>query len=84
MGLCRLTGIAGLYRRAQTHVLNQKGIAAIHAKKLGKRYEDLNLIVCHVDGGITVTAHKAGRMVDSTEARAATAPSPPPVSAPSR
>ena len=63
----RLTGIVGLYRRAQTHVLNQKGIAAIHAKKLGKRYEDLNLIVCHVDGGITVTAHKAGRMVDSTE-----------------
>ena len=63
----RLTGIAGLYRRAQTHVLNQKGIAAIHAKKLGKRYEELNLIVCHVDGGITVTAHKAGRMVDSTE-----------------
>ena len=63
----RLTGLAGLYRRAQTHVLNQKGIAAIHAKKLGKRYEDLNLIVCHVDGGITVTAHKAGRMVDSTE-----------------
>ena len=63
----RLTGIAGLYRRAQTHVLNQKGIAAIHAKKLGKRYEDLNLIVCHVDGGITVTAHQKGRMIDSTE-----------------
>ena len=36
----RPTGIAGLYRRAQTHVLNQKGIAAIHAKKLGKRYEE--------------------------------------------
>ena len=32
----RLTGIAGLYRRAQTHVLNQKGIAAIHAKKAGQ------------------------------------------------
>ena len=63
----RLTGISGLYRRAQTHVLNQKGIAAIHAKSLGKRYEDLNLIVCHVDGGITVTAHAKGRMIDSTE-----------------
>ena len=63
----RLTGIAGLYRRAQTHVLNQKGTAAIHAKSLGKRYEELNLIVCHVDGGITVTAHKKGRMIDSTE-----------------
>lgn len=63
----RLTGIAGLYRRAQTHVLNQKGIAAIHAKKMGKRYEELNLIVCHVDGGITITAHEKGRMIDSTE-----------------
>ena len=63
----RLTGIAGLYRRAQTHVLNQKGIAAIHAKVLGKKYEDLNLIVCHVDGGITVTAHRQGKMIDSTE-----------------
>ena len=63
----RPTGIAGLYRRAQTHVLNQKGIAAIHARKLGKRYEDMNLIVCHVDGGITITAHCHGRMIDSTE-----------------
>ena len=48
-------------------MLNQKGIAAIHAKLLGKKYEDMNLIVCHVDGGITVTAHKRGKMVDSTE-----------------
>ena len=63
----RPTGIAGLYRRAQTHVLNQKGIAAIHAKKLGKNYEDCDFIVCHVDGGITVTAHHRGRMIDSTE-----------------
>lgn len=63
----RLTGIAGLHRRAQTHVLNQKGIAAIHAEKLGKSYKSLNLIVCHVDGGITVTAHCKGKMIDSTE-----------------
>lgn len=63
----RLTGIAGLYRRAQTHVLNQKGIAAIHAKSQGKRYEDCNFIVCHIDGGITITAHQQGKMIDSTE-----------------
>ena len=63
----RLTGIAGLYRRAQTHVLNQKGIAAIHAKKLGKKYQDCNFIVSHIDGGITVTAHARGKMIDSTE-----------------
>ena len=63
----RPTGIAGVYRRAQTHVLNQKGIAAIHAKKLGKRYQDCNFIVSHIDGGITVTAHARGKMIDSTE-----------------
>ena len=63
----RPTGIAGLYRRAQTHVLNQKGIAAIHAKAMGKNYEDCNFIVSHIDGGITVTAHCKGRMIDSTE-----------------
>ena len=49
------------------HALNQKAVAKRFAKEHGKNYEDLNLIVCHVDGGITVTAHKAGRMVDSTE-----------------
>lgn len=63
----RITGISGLYRRAQTHVLNQKGIAAQHAKAMGRAYADCNLIVCHVDGGITVTAHRKGKMVDSTE-----------------
>lgn len=63
----RPTGIAGLYRRAQTHVLNQKGMAAIHAAKLGKKYEDCNFIVSHIDGGITITAHEKGRMIDSTE-----------------
>ncbi len=63
----RPTGIAGVYRRAQTHVLNQKGIAAIHAKKLGKKYQDCNFIVSHIDGGITVTAHARGKMIDSTE-----------------
>ncbi len=63
----RPTGIAGVYRRAQTHVLNQKGIAAIHARKLGKKYQDCNFIVSHIDGGITVTAHARGKMIDSTE-----------------
>lgn len=63
----RPTGIAGLYRRAQTHVLNQKGIAAIHAEKMDKEYEDCNFIVCHIDGGITITAHEKGKMIDSTE-----------------
>ena len=60
----RLTGIKGVYRAAQSHVLNQKATAQAHAKKLGKKYEDCNFIVGHIDGGITVSAHDHGRMVD--------------------
>jgi len=60
----RLTGIRGVYRNAQSHVLNQKATAQAHAARLGRRYEDCNFVVCHIDGGITVSAHERGRMVD--------------------
>ncbi len=62
--LARLTGIRGVYRDAQFHVLNQKAVARKHARSLGRRYEDCNFIVAHIDGGITVNAHLKGRMVD--------------------
>lgn len=60
----RLTGIRGVYRVSHSHVLNQKAVAEAHAEKLGRRYEDCNFIVAHIDGGITVSAHDHGRMVD--------------------
>ena len=62
--VARITGVKGIYRRSATHALNQKATARFHAAKTGRRYEDLNLIVCHIDGGITVMAHEHGRMVD--------------------
>ena len=62
--LARLTGIKGVYRVSHSHVLNQKAVAQYHAKSLGRRYEDCNFIVAHIDGGITVSAHERGRMVD--------------------
>ena len=62
--LARLTGIRGIYRVSHSHVLNQKAVAEFHATKLGRRYEDCNFIVAHIDGGITVAAHERGRMVD--------------------
>ena len=62
--LARLTGIKGLYRIPQSHVLNQKAVAEFHAAKQGRRYEECNFIVAHIDGGITVAAHDHGRMVD--------------------
>ena len=60
----RLTGIKGVYRVSHSHVLNQKAVAQYHAHSLGKSYEDMNFIVAHIDGGITVSAHEGGRMID--------------------
>ena len=62
--LARITGISGVYRNAQSHVLNQKAVARAHAASLGRRYEDCRFIVSHIDGGVTVSAHDHGRMVD--------------------
>ena len=61
----RLTGVKGVYRFSHTHCLNQKAVAEYHAAKTGRRYEDCNFIVAHIDGGITVGAHERGRLVDS-------------------
>ena len=65
--LARMTGIKGVYRWSALHALNQKGTAREYASEIGRKYEDLNLIVCHIDGGISIAAHEKGRMVDSND-----------------
>lgn len=65
--LARMTGIDGVYRRADLHALNQKGMAREKARELGKKYEECNFIVGHLDGGITVGAHQKGRIVDCND-----------------
>jgi butyrate kinase len=50
------------------HALNQKATARIHAEKTGSRYEDLNLIVAHLGGGVSVGAHRKGRVIDVNQA----------------
>ena len=62
--LARLSGHPELPRRSIFHALNQKAVARDHAKHILKKYEDLNLIVVHLGGGITVGAHKKGKVVD--------------------
>ena len=62
----RLTGIRGLYRSPHSHVLNPKAVAEFHAEAMGKRYDECNFIVGHIDGGVTVSAHDHGRMTDGT------------------
>lgn len=66
--LARITGVRGVYRTAISHALNLKETARRHARSIGKKYEDCNLIVCHIDGGISITAHAHGRMIDGIDA----------------
>lgn len=62
--LARMTGIRGVYRTVHLHALNLKETAIRHARSMGHKYEECNFVVCHIGGGISVSAHRRGRMVD--------------------
>ena len=64
----RLTGIPEIERISIFHALNSKAVSRKYAASVGKRYEDLNLIVVHLGGGISVGAHRKGQVVDVNNA----------------
>jgi len=64
----RISGSPLMNRICIWHALNQRAIARRFANEIGKHYEDLNLIICHLGGGISVAAHDHGRAVDCNNA----------------
>ncbi|MCD7868877.1 MAG: butyrate kinase [Clostridiales bacterium] len=63
--VARVTGIRGVNRIIHLHALNLKETAIRHSKAvLNRKYEDCNYVVCHIGGGISVSAHRKGKMVD--------------------
>lgn len=66
--IARVSGHPLFERVSIFHALNQKAIARQHAKSLSKSYEELNLIVVHLGGGISVGAHRNGRVIDVNQA----------------
>lgn len=66
--IARVSGAPGLDRLSIFHALNQKAVARRGARDLQESYEDLNLIVAHLGGGISVGAHKKGRVVEVNNA----------------
>ena len=64
--LARISGIPEIERKSAFHALNQKMAARKYAAQIGKRYEEINVIVAHLGGGVTVGAHMRGRVVDCT------------------
>lgn len=68
MELARHSGIKQIPRRSIFHALNQKATARLYAEQIGTPYEELNLIVAHLGGGISVAAHQKGRAIDCNNA----------------
>jgi len=66
--VARVSGHPEFNRVSIFHALNQKAIGRMHAQAIGKKYEELNLIIVHLGGGISVGAHKKGRVIDVNQA----------------
>ena len=66
--VARLSGHPLLERRSIFHALNQKAVARAYAGSVNKNYEEINLIIAHMGGGISVGAHIKGRVVDVNNA----------------
>jgi len=66
--VARISGLPELPRQSKFHALNQKAVARRAAKALARPYQELNLIVAHMGGGISIGAHKMGRVVDVNNA----------------
>ncbi len=60
----RFSGMPLIPRKSVFHALNQKAVAKRYAKEQGKKYDELNLIVVHMGGGVSVGAHKGGKVID--------------------
>ena len=66
--ITKITGIKQIRRRSIFHALNQKAMARRYADDIGRPYEELNLIVAHLGGGISIGAHCKGRVIDCNNA----------------
>jgi len=63
--VAKVTGIPDIVRQSMCHALNSRAMGRKYAESLGKKYEDMNFIVAHLGGGISVSAHQGGHIIDS-------------------
>ena len=67
--IARLSGSALLERQSLSHALNSKAVAKRYAREQSQPYASLRLIVAHLGSGISISAHRGGRMIDVTNSR---------------
>ncbi len=63
----RVSGMKEILNRNHVHALNQKEVGNRYAASIGKKYRDINLVIAHIGGGLSVTAHRRGKMVDTND-----------------
>lgn len=66
--VARISGHPTIERVSIFHALNQKAVSRLYASAAGRNYEELNLVVAHMGGGISVGAHRKGKVVDVNNA----------------
>ena len=62
--LARISGLPQLPHKSVFHALNQKATARIYCKEVNKDYKNVNIIICHMGGGISVGVHQGGKIID--------------------
>jgi butyrate kinase len=72
--VARVSGLPEIERKSLSHALNLKAVARRAARDLGRPYPALKMVIAHLGGGISVTAHCCGRMVDVNQALDGTGP----------
>jgi len=65
--VARISGLPEIPRRSMFHALNHKAIARKYAAAKGTEYENLNLVIAHLGGGISIAAHRLGKVVDTNQ-----------------
>lgn len=67
--IARITGLKDIEKSSWLHSLNHKAVSRRIAENMGGKYEDYNFIVAHLGSGISIVAHKNGRMIDGSGGR---------------
>ncbi|SCZ80001.1 butyrate kinase [Acidaminobacter hydrogenoformans] len=62
----RYTGLPSIKRHSFFQALNHKAVAKRLAMQLDRKYEEMNIVVCHLGSGISVASHSFGRVIDVT------------------
>ena len=66
--IARISGHPEIERKSIFHALNQKAVARVYAASIGRKYEELSLVIAHMGGGVSIGAHKNGKVIDVNNA----------------